>query len=205
MFIPRYFKPISYEDSLDVIRNHSFGLLLSYINDEIYVTPLPFLLEKEGNEMVLYAHLARINEHSKYLEGSRVTVIFQGPHHYISPRWYMEPRSVPTWNYVIVKVNGISETVDHAVLLSIIKKLSDLHDPEWSSLKKENESYYQKMTSEIVGIKIKIDKIEGKFKLSQNHPRDDIESVIAHLSELDHDAVEMAEMMKTMLVGRNKT
>ena len=205
MFIPRYFKPISYEDSLDVIRNHSFGLLLSYINDEIYVTPLPFLLENEGNEMVLYAHLARINEHSKYLEGSRVTVIFQGPHHYISPRWYMEPRSVPTWNYVIVKVNGISETVDHTVLLSIIKKLSDLHDPEWSSLKKENESYYQKMTSEIVGIKIKIDKIEGKFKLSQNHPRDDIESVIAHLSELDHDAVEMAEMMKTMLVGRNKT
>ncbi|MFG1460285.1 MAG: FMN-binding negative transcriptional regulator [Thermoplasmataceae archaeon] len=205
MFIPRYFKPISYEDSLDVIRNHSFGLLLSYINDEIYVTPLPFLLENEGNEMVLYAHLARINEHSKYLEGSRVTVIFQGPHHYISPRWYMDPRSVPTWNYVIVKVNGISETVDHAVLLSIIKKLSDLHDPEWSSLKKENESYYQKMTSEIVGIKIKIDKIEGKFKLSQNHPRDDIESVIAHLSELDHDAVEMAEMMKTMLVGRNKT
>ena len=205
MFIPRYFKPISYEDSLDVIRNHSFGLLLSYINDEIYVTPLPFLLENEGNEMVLYAHLARINEHSKYLEGSRVTVIFQGPHHYISPRWYMEPRSVPTWNYVIVRVNGISETVDHAVLLTIIKKLSDLHDPEWSSLKKENESYYQKMTSEIVGIKIKIDKIEGKFKLSQNHPRDDIESVIAHLSELDHDAVEMAEMMKTMLVGRNKT
>jgi transcriptional regulator len=205
VFIPRYFKPISYEDSLDVIRNHSFGLLLSYINDEIYVTPLPFLLENEGNEMVLYAHLARINEHSKYLEGSRVTVIFQGPHHYISPRWYMDPRSVPTWNYVIVKVNGISETVDHAVLLSIIKKLSDLHDPEWSSLKKENESYYQKMTSEIVGIKIKIDKIEGKFKLSQNHPRDDIESVIAHLSELDHDAVEMAEMMKTMLVGRNKT
>ena len=117
----------------------------------------------------------------------------------------MDPRSVPTWNYVIVKVNGISETVDHAVLLSIIKKLSDLHDPEWSSLKKENESYYQKMTSEIVGIKIKIDKIEGKFKLSQNHPRDDVESVIAHLSELDHDAVEMAEMMKTMLVGRNKT
>ena len=205
MFIPRYFKPISYEDSLDVIRNHSFGLLLSYINDEIYVTPLPFLLEKEGNEMVLYAHLARINEHSKYLEGSRVTVIFQGPHHYISPRWYMDPRSVPTWNYVIVKVNGISETVDHTVLLSIIKKLSDLHDPEWSSLKKENESYYQKMTSEIVGIKIKIDKIEGKFKLSQNHPRDDIESVITHLSELDHDAVEMAELMKAMLVGRNKT
>ena len=205
MFIPRYFKPISYEDSLDVIRNHSFGLLLSYINDEIYVTPLPFLLENEGKGMVLYAHLARINEHSKYLEGSRVTVIFQGPHHYISPRWYMDPRSVPTWNYVIVKVNGISETVDHAVLLSIIKKLSDLHDPEWSSLKKENESYYQKMASEIVGIKIKIDKIEGKFKLSQNHPRDDIESVITHLSELDHDAVEMAELMKTMLVGRNKT
>ena len=55
------------------------------------------------------------------------------------------------------------------------------------------------------GLRIMIDKIEGKFKLSQNHPRDDIESVIAHLSELDLDAVEMAEMMKTMLVGRNKT
>ena len=205
MFIPRYFKPISDEDSLDVIRSNSFGILLSEVKGEIYVTPLPFLIESEGNGMVLYAHLARINEHSKYLEGSRVTVIFQGPHHYISPRWYMDPRSVPTWNYVIVKVNGISETVDHAVLLSIIKKLSDLHDPEWSSLKKENESYYQKMTSEIVGIKIKIDKIEGKFKLSQNHPRDDIESVITHLSELDHDAVEMAELMKAMLVGRNKT
>ena len=117
----------------------------------------------------------------------------------------MDPRSVPTWNYVIVKVSGVSETVNHAILLSIIKKLSDLHDPEWSGLEKENEPYYQKMTSEIVGIRIKIDKIEGKFKLSQNHPREDIESVIAHLSELDENAVQMAEMMKKIPVGRNET
>ena len=205
MFIPRYFKPMSDEDSLNVIRNYSFGVLLSDVKGEIYVTPLPFLLESEGNGMVLYAHLARINEHSKYLEGSRVTVIFQGPHHYISPRWYMDPRSVPTWNYVIVKVSGVSETVNHDLLLSIIKKLSDLHDPEWSGLEKENESYYQKMTSEIVGIRIKIDRIDGKFKLSQNHPREDIESVIAHLSELDENAVQMAEIMKKLPVGRNET
>ena len=205
MFIPRYFKSLSDEDSLDVIRNHSFGMLLSIINGEIYVTPLPFILEKEGKNMMLYAHLARINEHSKYLDGSKVTVIFQGPHHYISPRWYMDPRSVPTWNYVIVKASGISEIVDHNVLLSIIKKLSDLHDPEWSALKKENETYYQKMTSEIVGIRIKVDKLEGKFKLSQNHPREDIESVIAHLSELDQNATEMAEIMKKVSIERNKS
>ena len=198
MFIPRYFKPISDEDSLNVIRNYSFGILLSDVKGEIYVTPLPFILESEGTGMVLYAHLARINEHSKYLDGSRVTVIFQGPHHYISPRWYIDPRSVPTWNYVIVKVSGVSETVNHDLLLSIIKKLSDLHDPGWSSMKKENESYYQKMTSEIVGIRIKIDKIEGKFKLSQNRQPADREGVLAAFAQGSADQRQLADWMRRL-------
>ena len=86
--------------------------------------------------------------------------------------------------------------LDHEGTLKLLKQLSDVFDPEWSSLEKEKEEYYQKMIPQIVAFKIICDTVEGKFKLSQNHPLVDRRQVVAELEKSDHEGVLMADLMR---------
>src|SRR5262245_46193341 len=99
MYIPASFR----EERLDVIhaliRSHSFGTLISVQGGQLVASHLPMLLESDrGPNGTLLAHVARANPHWRVFDGeTEVLAIFQGPHAYISPEWYVEPVSVPTW------------------------------------------------------------------------------------------------------------
>jgi transcriptional regulator len=56
-------------------------------------------------------------------------------------------------------------------------------DPAWKMALPED--YLQQMMQSIVAFEIPIERIEGKFKLSQNRSEDDQESVISHLVQSD--------------------
>ncbi len=82
-----------------VVRENSFALLITPTEDDLKLTHLPFLLdETRGEHGTLRAHLAKANDHWKYFDGRNSVAIFQGPHAYVSPTWYTEHQSVPTWN-----------------------------------------------------------------------------------------------------------
>ncbi|EDX69491.1 MULTISPECIES: FMN-binding negative transcriptional regulator [Bacillus] len=170
MYVPKYFAIQDEKMKYKIIEQNSFATLFSQHNGEPYATHLPLLLNRET--LVLHGHFARPNEQWKDIGTQQVLAIFQGPHSYISPSWYETKNAVPTWNYVAVHVYGELEIVeDEKTLVDSLQDLVNKYeDPESTySLNDVDTNYMAGLSKGIVGFKIKINKIEGKAKLSQNH------------------------------------
>ena len=185
MYIPDEFEEKDQEKINQFIQNNSFGILLTAYNDEIYNSQIPFIINHEEDSLVLYGHLSRNNDQWKVSQNKKVTILFLGPHHYISPRWYIVESSVPTWDYATVKIQGIFELLSRSQTETLLKELSAEFDPEWKAQKKEKEVYYQKMIEEIVGFRIKASAIYAKWKMSQNRPVEDIRNVVENLNRIN--------------------
>lgn len=204
MYIPRDFKISDEVKMFEIMEKNSFATVFSQHNGEPFATHLPLTLDKE--EGCLFGHFARPNNQWKDIENQKVLVIFQGPHSYISPSWYETDKAVPTWNYVAVHVYGQMELVhDDQALYDSLRELVDKYEqPDSSySLNKVNPDYIKGMSKGIVGFKIKITRMEGKAKLSQNHPVERQELVINQLEKAMQDnQKQMAELMRNNLIKR---
>jgi transcriptional regulator len=167
MYVHKHFAMNDPADIEKFIRTHSFGMLISSVQDEPFATHLPFLYDAE--QRVLFAHMARANPQWRELDGQKALVVFAGPHAYISPSWYEEPAAVPTWNYVAVHVYGTcSVLAGEDGLKTLLADTVRYYEPDSQLPTRENESFYRNMMKAIVGFRIDITKIEGKAKLSQN-------------------------------------
>ncbi|HEX6959882.1 MAG TPA: FMN-binding negative transcriptional regulator [Ferrovibrio sp.] len=176
MYIPAHFAVRDTAALHDVIDNHAFGLLVSSAASGLIASHIPFLLDRaRGEQGTLLCHLAAANEQAAALDGAEVLCVFQGPHGYVSPRWYAKKPAVPTWNYIAVHAYGRVRLVrDAEGLYDMVDRLSKIYEPAdggWR-LADEPESFTASMLRGIVGIEIPIARLEGKFKLSQNRPTD---------------------------------
>ena len=83
-------------------------------------TPLPLLLdEREGEQGVIYGHMAKANPPWKEAPNGDALAIFTGPDAYITPSWYgfeagASERSFRPGNYTAVHVYGAVEFFEHA-------------------------------------------------------------------------------------------
>lgn len=185
MYTPEEFNQKDIEAIGSFLQKNSFGILLTPDGDDIHNSQIPFIIKRESTTFTLYAHLSRNNEQWKVSENRKVTVLFLGTDHYISPMWYTEESSVPTWDYEIVKLTGTFEILNRKETTELLIELSEEFDPAWATLKKENEKYYQKMVEEIVGFRIKADEVKAKWKMSQNRPISDVKKVIENLKKIN--------------------
>lgn len=163
-----------------------------------FATHLPLLLDRDKG--YLYGHFARPNTQWKDIENQEILVVFHGPHHYISSSWYETSVSVPTWNYAAVHVYGTIEITDNQdELLHGLEKLISKYEDQDSnySIDEQNQAFVDGLMKGIVGFRLKIDRIEGKWKLSQNHSAERKEKVIENLNRIGSDhANEIAKLMK---------
>ena len=154
----------------------TFGVLISGAVGSPVATHVPFaVLSHEEGRLTLGTHMARANPHSQTLDGARVLAIFQGPHAYVSPRWYADPaKSVPTWNYVAVHCSGIArraaEDRTAAILEATVRRMEG--ERGWS-IAQADPGYIESMKSAIAAFEIDVDTIEGARKLSQNRSEED--------------------------------
>lgn len=183
MYTPRAFV----EDRLPVlheaIRGIAFGALATAGEGGIVATHLPFVLvPDEGPLGTLYAHVAKANDHVRR-HGGEALAMFAGPQAYISPNGYpgkaVHGREVPTWNYIAVHAYGVPETfTDPAGLLDLLDKLTDQSEKAarqavpWR-VADAPADYVESMLGAIVGIRLPIARIEGKWKLGQNRSVED--------------------------------
>jgi transcriptional regulator len=135
-------------------------------------------------------------------EAQPVLAIFHGPHAYVSPSWY-RATGVPTWNYAVVHVYGRARPIeDQATLRSLIERLTALHEARNPSPWRNDlpDDRYHDLLGKIVGFEIDIERMEAKFKLSQNRSDADRQGVIAGLrgTGRSSDAV-LAELMTSGL------
>ena len=182
-----------------LVRARNFATLVSAHQGEIQVSHLPFLLDADGR--TLRAHMARANPQWRTFSPEReVLVIFQGPHHYVSPAWYTSHPSVPTWNYAVVHAQGRPTLIEgRERLAALVRELVMHHEAASSEPWRMNlpADYQDRMLSAIVGFEIAITRLEGKFKLSQNRPSADRPLVIEELERLgSDDALGVAALMR---------
>jgi transcriptional regulator len=206
MYIPAAFAVSDLADLHAFIERHSFGLLVSQVEGLPFATHLPFLLDRTaGPHGTLIGHMARANPQWRAAAGQTALAIFTGPHAYISPTWYEAEQVVPTWNYTAVHAYGRIEVVeDTAALLAIVRATVRAYEqamPQpWSF--DGSDKYVERQLKQIVGFRIEIGKIEGKWKLNQNHPAERRQKVVRALQERgDENALAVAALMRAMLPG----
>ncbi len=198
---PRHFVVSDRAQLLAVLRAHPFATLVSVHDGAPAFTHLPLEAEEAGDGLRLLGHVAHANPHwSHWQDGDAVTAIFHGPNAYVAPAWYAAREAVPTWNYIVVHARGrIRITHDSAAKEEILKALIDRHDPpyraQWDEL---GEEFREKMKRGIVGLAIEVDALEGKFKLSQNRPKEDRAAVLDRHARGDAQAQLLADWMRRL-------
>jgi transcriptional regulator len=185
MYVPPHFAETDPAVLHDFIERHSFGLLVSQVGDAPFATHLPFLLDRgAGPHGTLVGHVARANPHWRELAGRAALAVFSGPHAYISPTWYESANVVPTWNYAAVHATGRAELVeDRGPLLEIVRRTVDLYESAMPTpwVLDTSGPFIERMLGQIVGFRVPIERLEGKWKMSQNHPAERREKVIRAL------------------------
>jgi transcriptional regulator len=186
LYIPAHFRVEDRRALIAFIRDNAFGTLVSGGAGAITVSHIPFIVEGEGDGPVqLLGHVARANPHWKELEaGGTSLAIFQGPHAYVSPTWYENHPSVPTWNYAVVHAQVRARLMDEAGLRELLQRLSAQYEagrPSPWRMEDLAPEYVAMMLKAIVGFTLQVERLEGKFKLSQNRPGADAARVAAAL------------------------
>lgn len=164
-------------------------------------TFLPVLWEDDR----LVGHLARANPHwRRIVDGSPALAVVTGPDTYVSPSWYATKaehgKVVPTWNYSVVHLRGrVTVHDDPAWVRGLVTRLTDRHerdrDEPWA-VADAPADYVASMAKAIVGIEIRIDTIEGAWKLSQNRPADDRASIVEHFGTATAGQRAIADLMR---------
>ena len=188
MYTPSSFKEDDPNVLFELIETHNFGILFSQHADKPEATHLPFLVDRNrGGHGVLIAHFARANKHWRTIdENKEVLTVFQGPHAYISPAWYKNQETVPTWNYATVHVYGKPKLIhEPEALRKMAIRLTHYHEDQMNEDWKLDESadFMEIELKAIVGVEIEITRMEGKFKFNQNRSKEDQQGVIDHLDE----------------------
>ena len=205
MYTPPHFRVDDTATAHEIIRRYSFATLITVVDGHPSISHLPFLFEADQSAHgKLVAHMARANpQWRSFPDGGKVTVVFQGPHAYVSPRWYApEPDSVPTWNYAVVHCTGTPRILaDDADAFEAQRKLVAAHDPEWTLDLPEKDK--MEMLHAIVVFEIPVERMEAKFKLSQNRSAEDQANVARKLTEQGDDLGRyMAEIMRRIPASR---
>jgi transcriptional regulator len=200
MYVPATFAKTDTARLHEFMRSNSFAVLTSSGEGGLVASHLPLLIDPDaGPNGHLLGHMARANSQWRRVDGE-VMAVFSGPHAYVSPSWYEEAGTVPTWNYVAVHAYGTFHVVeDRGGLLAIVRRTVMAYEgprPEpWTF--DESEPHVEGLLKAIVGFRIEITRIEGKWKLSQNHPEERRRKVIRALAARpDDDSRAIAGMME---------
>jgi transcriptional regulator len=201
LYTPAHFDTHDRPAIARLMHEHSFATLITPASPEPMVSHLPLLLipgcEPHGT---LLGHFARANPHWQHAAEVQSIAVFHGPHAYISPSWYGAPeRMVPTWNYATVHAHGTVEIVNDAIeaqriIAALVQRFEGARAEPWKFQRDERER--DALMGAIVPFRMRIRRIDAKFKLSQNRSRDDRARVIAALrAEGYAEAHETAEWM----------
>lgn len=197
MYNPRPFRTDDLNSITEFLKEFSFGTIFAHSVDKMFTVSVPMLANPELTK--LSGHLAAANPIWKHVDGKEVSIVFQGPNHYISPLWYSTPYEVPTWNYILVAAEGkIKILTEESEKIRIVDELSDYHEKRYGQSWKVdwNNNMYNSKLKAIVAFEISITSIEMKRKLSQNHPKESTKNVSQELLKLnDRDSSVIGQLM----------
>jgi transcriptional regulator len=181
------FSRVEDDAAFGLLDTSPLGHLVSVGADGLEATALPLLADRAQRR--LRGHVARANPHWKSLDGADVLVVFVVTDGYVSPAWYPskveDAKVVPTWNYEVVHVRGVTRVHHDTVWLrALVDDLTSRHEAERSdgaavwAVTDAPSDFVDRQLKAIVGVEIEITTIDGKRKLSQNRSTMDRDGVI---------------------------
>lgn len=193
-----YRPPAFREDRIDELRRAMAEIALATLittgsDGGLTASHLPLMHEPDPPPFGrLRGHVARANPQWRNFDPARPALaIFLAPSAYITPNWYATKhetgRVVPTWNYVAIHASGqLSVTEDEVELRALVGALTQIHERlrarPWQ-VADAPADFVRSQIKGIVGVTLMLEKLEGKYKLSQNRPEADRKGVVAGLNQ----------------------
>jgi len=190
MYLRDIFQIDDRDAQLDIIRQVGWGHIVGVQHGVPFASHHPFALVGARGEEKLEFHMPKANPHWRSIHnGETKLVVFEGPKHYVSPRWCSDERALPTWAYVAVHVYGrpklVENNEDLRQGLSRLVGLNEAHfDDPWS-LDSVDDEHVSRMMSAIVGFEMNIERMEANFRLLQNRPAGDRRRIANALAQLN--------------------
>ena len=171
------------------LARHPFVTLTAQAGGRLRIAHAPVVVRRPGSGIALDFHLSRSNALAEAMsEGFHAIAVSLTADAYISPDWYESADQVPTWNYVSVEAEGPVAALDEAGLVALLDDLSAQEEaklapkPAWTRAKM-SDGVFARMIAGIVGARMRVERLEGTTKLSQNKGEADRGGVIAALGE----------------------
>jgi transcriptional regulator len=207
MYTPPYFAEADLVELDRLAAEYPFATLITVVDQAPFVSHLPVLYQRGPDGVELRGHWSRANP--QWRHSGEATLILHGPDAYVSPSWYPDKESaarVPTWNYVVAHLSGPLEILEaEASLAGIVSDLSERFEASVGSdwrFEFERDDHRKQLRG-IVGFRMLPRRIEMKFKLNQNHPSANVDSVATALSDGGEDQRAIAALMRAKLAQVN--
>ncbi len=186
LYIPRAHRVEDRQFLHDFMDEFSFIELVTCA-PEIRITHIPVVLDRSnGTFGTLHGHISRQNPQAKTFDGQHsAVVVFRGPDSYISPAWYSKSEAVPTWNFAVVHASGKPTAITEKkplndLLAKLIAKYEKYQQSSYD-FSKLSDGYKYGLMAGVIGFEMRIEQLEGKFKLGQERSEPDRKSVLRHL------------------------
>ena len=202
MYVPAAFQQDDPAELRRLMRAHNFATLVTVGPDGApFASHVPMLVEDgENGALFLRTHLARANpQWQHFLDGVEALAIFHGPHALVHSNWYESAPNVPTWNYAVVHAYGpVRLTEDAETTRGIAYRLVAQHTPDMHPLPEEHE---RRLLAAVVTFELRVTRLEGKYKLSQNKAETDRANVRRALAaSADEGDRQTAALMRAKMV-----
>lgn len=201
LYNPAHFASDDRTAAAALMRAHPLATLVSVHDGQPQVTHAPLLLDEASQPWRLLGHVARANAHwQTWGDDTTLLAIFHGPGAYVSPALYDTPKAVPTWNFAVVHVHGrVTPLHDSDAKEDVLKRLIDAHDlpyhAQWNAL---DLTYREGMKKGIVAFELAVERIDAKFKISQNRTPAERERVRQAMVAAGAPARELADWMQKL-------
>lgn len=173
MYRPKAFQENDTNKLIAFMKANSFATLVSIVDGIPYASHIPLIVALEGDVIKLVGHLAKQNPQWQSFKSIESLAIFTGAHAYISPTLYEKNESVPTWNYIAVHAYGIPKIITlerspeamNQMIDETIETYEANYKSHWHDL---SDGFQENMMNGIIGFEMRVTRLEGKYKLSQN-------------------------------------
>lgn len=212
MYTPEHFEEPSIEVMHELIRARPLATVVTLSSSGLNANHIPLFISTEPSPFgTLRGHVARSNPMwTDFAKDVETLAVFRGPDAYITPSWYATKKEtgkvVPTWNYAVVHAYGPLRVVNDATWLRTQLEALTAHNEAsfakpWKVTDAPHE-YTEKLIGSIVGIEIAVTKLYGKWKVSQNQPKQNQATVI---EGLEASGTEEAAVMARLIAAATKT
>ncbi|MDQ1122009.1 FMN-binding negative transcriptional regulator [Microbacterium trichothecenolyticum] len=181
-----------------LIERHPWVTLVSQTEEGLVASHYAVMLDDDRDDLTIVGHVGKPDDAILGLGDRELLVVVQGPHGYITPRWYGDVPAVPTWNFVSAHLSGIPELLSPAENLRVLERLvarfeGDGADARGLYALPNDAEFVERLERGTVGFRLTPTRVTAKRKLSQNKSAEVVETVIAGVSA---DNPELAAEMR---------